>query len=360
MKITLINACYNGFIKPYKRHQITSSYSLSPTVAALSGLAEVEVIDEALDRVAPYRANGDLVVIFTATPDAMRAYELADMYMRQGIHVVLAGLHPTAMTLEALQHCNSVVRGEPERLWSGILSDFREGQLKPLYCTVSDILDNSDFYSIDETVSKLICNGQHLIELNTHALNYERAYLFELFKAMKHLSIHWTAESIISIADDKVLLEAAIDAGLRKVIVGIEAPFDNILKPKQSIQQLRELGLAVECRMIFGLDTHDNQIFDRTWSYVQELGIDICHPTILTPYPGTLIYDELEQEGRILTKDWSQYDGEHTVFVPANMSPGELESGVYNFAFRNRSADELIHKKEWKEKRFVSAMCVDF
>jgi radical SAM superfamily enzyme YgiQ (UPF0313 family) len=79
---------------------------------------------------------------------------------------------------------------------------------------------------------------------------------------------------------------------------------------------------------VFGLDEDTPDVFLKTAKFAVEAKIDLPRFAIVTPFPGTALYRRLESEGRILTKNWELYDGQHAVFQPANMSVDELVRGT--------------------------------
>ncbi|MDI3496692.1 MAG: hypothetical protein PWQ40_61 [Archaeoglobus sp.] len=160
---------------------------------------------------------------------------------------------------------------------------------------------------------------------------------------MRELNIKWVGETSIKIAEDDELLKLAAESGLKYLVAGIETPsskalksigkgFFDVSKVKEYIGKLHDYGVIVDSVMIFGFDDHDKNIFKETLDFVHRIDLDMAWPAILIPYPGTPIFEKFEKEGRILTKDWSKYDGNHVVFKPKLMSPEELEEGVKWFA----------------------------
>jgi len=87
--------------------------------------------------------------------------------------------------------------------------------------------------------------------------------------------------------------------------------------------------MAIYGSFMFGFDQDDENIFDDTYGFIRKSEIDIVYFHILTPFPGTPLYNKYESEKRILTKDWSKYDLEHVVFQPNKMTPEELLQGVF-------------------------------
>lgn len=110
---------------------------------------------------------------------------------------------------------------------------------------------------------------------------------------------------------------------------------------KNSIELLHSNGISIQGCFIFGFDHDKRTVFESTVQRVNELKIDIPRYAILTPYPGTKLHKRLEAEGRIISRDWSEYDTRHVVFQPAEMSAGELFQGyrdAYEWTFSMASS----------------------
>ena len=87
-------------------------------------------------------------------------------------------------------------------------------------------------------------------------------------------------------------------------------------------------------RSVFGFDNDAPAIFGETVDFLEAAGVQNATFNILTPFPGTRLYQRLEAEGRILTRDWSKYNGRaDVVFRPKQMNPAELLAG-YEYAAR--------------------------
>ena len=147
-------------------------------------------------------------------------------------------------------------------------------------------------------------------------------------------------ETSINLAKDQELLELAARSGMRWVLVGLESASAEALKDmgkgfvkteqvKELVGRFNALGIEVDSAFIFGMDEHDSSIFKNTYDYAKEIGLQSTHSVIMIPFPGTPVYRQLEQEGRLLTKDWSKYDGAHVVFEPKKMTSRELDEGAY-------------------------------
>jgi len=126
------------------------------------------------------------------------------------------------------------------------------------------------------------------------------------------------------------------------LLLGLETPdmeslkmmnkgFAEITKAKRRINTLHKYNIMVDSAMMFGLDGHKQSIFDETIQFVKDVELDIVHAVVPIPFPGTRFYKELWANDRILTKDWSKYDGRHLVFEHKYLSPADIEAGIKHF-----------------------------
>lgn len=404
MKICLIKASASGAFKDYKAFMGAPPQSVYSVAAATPEQYEItDVIDETSDRPAPETLDVDLVAIFMSTPDAFRGYELAKRYKTQGITVVFGGLHATFLPDEVLQHGDVVLKGEAESSWAEMLRDFEYGQLQQSYeqaastdlaqlynypheymdlspyqglgsvvvsrgckfhcsyCTVHRFFKEFRKRPVGQVVDEIKSSGLEYIELHADNLIADREYALELFTALKPLKIQWLAEATINIAEHDEVLEAAADSGLFYLLSGIETPSRQALKAagkgfirvdrtKEYIRKLHEYGIAVDSAMLFGFDEHSPNIFEETLEFVDDVELDVCHSVIVTPYPGTLLYERLEQEGRILHHDWSRYDGTEAVFQPKQMTAPELEEGMQWFYDKYHSLGRSLSRRFTKAR----------
>jgi radical SAM superfamily enzyme YgiQ (UPF0313 family) len=173
----------------------------------------------------------------------------------------------------------------------------------------------------------------------------DKAWGKELCRHLIPLGVKWFTETDITVADDEELLELMRDAGCRQVLIGLESPvrgagaLDGIemrdnAKAKWApryLERLRRIqahGITVNGCFILGLDGHGPEIFEQVLEFGLEVPLFDVQITVLTPFPGTPLHDRLAAEGRILTRNWELYDGQHVVFQPAAMTVAELQDGT--------------------------------
>jgi radical SAM superfamily enzyme YgiQ (UPF0313 family) len=183
----------------------------------------------------------------------------------------------------------------------------------------------------------------------------DKQYAASLCEALTPLKIQWYGLATTLLCDDLPLLDLFAQSGCRGLLMGLESlssrnlsdnhkAFNHPDKYLQVVQRLHERGIALQGCFVFGLDDDTAEVFQRTAEFAVEAQIDLPRFAIVTPFPNTGLYGQLEREGRILTKNWELYDGQHAVFQPAQMTVAELERGTehaWKYAYRWKS---IVHR----------------
>jgi radical SAM superfamily enzyme YgiQ (UPF0313 family) len=174
------------------------------------------------------------------------------------------------------------------------------------------------------------------VDLNLIA---DRGYAARLFTALIPLRVQWYGLATVLLAEDEELLSLAQRSGCKGILMGLESisrenlraskkGFNSPEKFKELVRVLHRHGIALQGCFVFGLDHDTPEVFLETARFAVEARIDLPRFAVVTPFPGTALYQRLEKEGRILTRDWELYDGQHVVFQPAGMSVDELQRGI--------------------------------
>ncbi|MFQ5442619.1 MAG: B12-binding domain-containing radical SAM protein [Thermodesulfobacteriota bacterium] len=368
------------------------------TIAALTPSDwEVEIHDARV-RPVDYGAAVDLVGITGLTSEIPGAYEIADRFRARGVSVVMGGVHVSALPDEALEHADAVVIGEAERVWAGLLEDFKRGGLKKKYkaglCDMKNmavprrgLLDRamygSGFNTLQATrgcpfncdyctVTSFFGNefrvrpaGEVIEEirgLETGEFFFmddnivgRAGYAKELFEKLIPLKLIWGGQASITMAKSPELLKLYAKSGGRYAFIGFESLSQkNLEKMKkgwnsadsysESIKKIHGAGISIVASFVFGLDDDDKDVFQNTYDFIMENKINAAQFHILTPLPGTETYRELERDGRITERDWSRYHTGEVVFSPRGMSAGELLNG-YHGIFRKTYSMKNILKR---------------
>jgi len=369
-----------------------------PHIAAITPKEyEVKIVNENYTNL-DFNEECDLVGISCYTMTAPRVYEIADEFRRRGKTVVLGGYHPTAMPEEAIQHADSVLKGMAEASWPKLLKDFENGKLKKFYerdhdfniedvppirrdlikhnpilgaiqwtrgcgnkcefCAISSFCNQGVMRRpIKTVVEELKQMPNNLFIFHDPHLTSSPRYARELFKEMIRQKINksWLANGTTNVLGkiDDEFLSLARKAGCLEWFVGFEsvsqAALDGTKKThnkvedfKKLIKRLHDHGMAVQGGIIFGFDEDTPDIFDLTIEKMYEFEIDIVEVNILTPYPGTPLFERLERDGRILTRDWSRYNQVDVVFQPKNMTVKELFEGTRKVAKKFYSIPNIV------------------
>jgi radical SAM superfamily enzyme YgiQ (UPF0313 family) len=165
------------------------------------------------------------------------------------------------------------------------------------------------------------------------------AYAKELFTALIPLKITWGGLATTIIAWDEELLDLAARSGCRGLLIGFETLSQEALLETNKafnmrqdyyevVRRVHERGIGIQGTFVFGFDHHTRDTFAETVDFAIGANIDLPRYAVLTPFPGTPLFDRLKREGRILTEDWTLYDGQHVVYQPRQLSAEALLRGT--------------------------------
>lgn len=355
-----------------------------PTLAALVPKdlnAEIHCYDEGISEI-PDNLTAEIVGLTVITGTAPRAYALAQRLRQRGCTVVLGGPHVTLLPDEAQQYADSIVVGYAEDEWPRLLRDHQAGQLRARYVQSPDFsltgrplpdrsvlpegryltadvfeatrgcVHNCSFCvvpaawgrkpwqkPVEAVIEDLRRRGARraiFVDLN---LISDKDYAARLFEALIPLKIHWYGLATTLLGDDLPLLDLAAASGCRGLLMGLESISTRALKGSHKafndpqnyprvVQELHRRGIALQGCFVFGLDEDTPDVFLKTARFAVDCAIDLPRFAIVTPFPGTGLYQELDAQQRILTRNWELYDGQHVVFQPAQMSVEQLQRGT--------------------------------
>jgi radical SAM superfamily enzyme YgiQ (UPF0313 family) len=341
----------------------------------------IRFIDEHAEPI-DFNIKTDVVGVSFSTPLAPRAYEIGDEFRRRGVPVIFGGYHATFLPDEALKHCDSVCIGEAEPVWPRMLHDLEHWKLgrsyhsvarmdllrwRPLrkaqwdsdsheilnvvmagrgcpracdFCSVTEFFGNTYRHRpVGEIVKEIEELGNRFVLLGDDNIVADRVFTAELFRAMEPLKIHWMGQGTLTIADDPELVTLAARSGCRGIFIGLDSltrenlessgkGFCDVSRYAECVSRLTDAGIAVLAGFVFGFDNDDYRVFDRTVKFIRETSLIATQIAILTPFPGTRLYDRLAREQRIFDRDWAHYDCRHVVFNPKRMTAAELQDGT--------------------------------
>jgi radical SAM superfamily enzyme YgiQ (UPF0313 family) len=225
---------------------------------------------------------------------------------------------------------------------------------KPLQKPVADVVADIRQHG----ARKLI-----FVDLNLIA---DREYARQLFIALTPLKIQWYGLATVLLAEDAELLELTAQSGCKGLLMGLESisvqnlrqshkGFNSPEKYFEVVNRLHGHGIALQGCFVFGLDQDEPDAFLKTAEFAVQARIDLPRFAIVTPFHNTALYKRLESEGRILTRNWEQYDGQHVVFRPARMSVSELQRGTelawkHAYSFRSIARRIAYSPAPWPVK----------
>jgi len=387
---------------------ISSAFKLQrvnlPLLAALTPPSHtMTIVDESF---APDDINQDvdLVGITVMTDIALRAYKIADTYRQKAVKVVMGGIHPTVLPDEALEHADAVVVGEAEGIWPRLVSDAASGQMQRLYRAGQmtdlkglpkprrDLLPrityegytpipigvetsrgcpyDCEFCSIGQTmgrqyrvrpVQEVIAeiesiDSPHLFFVDD-ALGLNRNVAKQLFTEMIPLRRLWLGQGTVSLAEDLELLRLMRRSGCKGLLIGFESVQKGTQNEVKKIKNLRidfyeamrrfhGEGFGILGAFVFGSDYENKDVFEQTLEFILEGRLECIELRILTPYPGTQLYERLLREGRLCVRDWwlRGYPSDTLLFQPKGMTADELISGFARLTRQTYSFGGMIRR----------------
>ena len=326
----------------------------------------------------------DIFCISTMTSTAPRAYQLADRIRAEsGAKVIIGGMHASVLPEEALDHADQVIVGEGE----SVILDVIEGRIKDkivrtklschldkvpfpdysllktpcdcanvmttrgcpyacTFCTTSRMFAPYRQRSVDSVIEEI----RMYKEMGFRYMNFEDDNFTADKERAKEICRRMIEENLIfketfffgrvDMAEDEELMELLSKAHLNRVLIGIESlnqdALDEIHKGQRpsdierAALKCREYKIRLIASVVLGMDSDSREDIRKAVAFAKTVDAYQLQPAILTPYPGTPVYERLVQEGRMVIHDWSQYDMMNVTFAPANMTAWELQEEFYH------------------------------
>jgi radical SAM superfamily enzyme YgiQ (UPF0313 family) len=399
MKLKLIipgwsrTSIWKGFMFRFPYLSVTTLAALTP-----AGW-DITIADE---NVSPldFDEQVDLVGITALTPLAPRAYEIAAEFRKRGVKVVMGGFHATWLPEEAGRHVDTVVIGEAESVWKEILADFTDDRMQRVYqgkksegisgvpVARRDLLDRSGYFFINTmqttrgcpfdcefcSVTAFYGHSYRMrpldeVEKELHSLKGNANFLFivddniagspdyakELFRVFKKFRFKWLSQASVTFAENSELLRLAQESGCFGMFMGFESlsqdalnrlnkRFNKAEKYAELIKRIHDHGMGIQGSFIFGYDWDTRDTFEEVLEFVEKVRLDSVLFTILTPFPGTRVFERMKRDERLITEDWRLYDMAHAVFRPKNMEPEELETKFLEANRKFYSAGSMLKR----------------
>ncbi|HLA90902.1 MAG TPA: radical SAM protein [Gemmatimonadaceae bacterium] len=395
-----------GFVNRGK--VIASLPSLGLLVVAALTPAEHDVTYLEVDVMPETLPDFDLVGISTFSAQADEAYVLADRYRARGAKVVMGGTHASLLPDEALGHVDAVVCGGAEDVWPALLEDAKAGTMRPVYrganrgfyaerepvvprfdllvgrpynritiqtsrgcpldcdfCAASKIFtpryEQKPVAAVERELRRVVSLFERpFLEFADDNTFVNRAWSEEFLRMLATFGLRWFTETDVRVADHPGLPKLMYDAGCYQVLIGFESPSAESLagidrsnwKAKRrgeylrAIDTLQSAGVTVNGCFIVGLDADTPGIFEQVNDFVRESGLIEVQVTVLTPFPGTRLYDRLKREGRLLQERfWDRCTLFDVNFTPKQMTVDELESGL-RWLFRELYSEQATNRRK--------------
>ncbi len=353
------------------------------TLAALTPRdIDVTIEDENVQEI-EFQDRPDLVAVSIMTPLANRGYAIADRFRELSVPVVVGGFHATWMAEEAAAHADAVVLGEAEPNWPRVVDDFRKGNLQKFYRTEGrpelqnlpiprrDLLKKGAYFftntmqvsrgcpfqcdfcsvtaffgntcrlrplpEVQREVELLLRKTDFIFFVDDNIIG-SREYARDLFSMLKEHRIKWVSHASINIAENDELLKLAGESGCHGLFIGFESLSQETLRSHHKavnradrygelIRKIHDHGIGIEGSFIFGSDEDDSSVFRQVVDFAEETKLDAVVLAVMTPSPGTRMYEQYSREDRILSRNWDLYDMGHVVFQPRKMTVEELQKG---------------------------------
>ena len=380
----------------FGKHVLTPTLALTSFAGATPGHWKLAYWDENLLHGAPPSTpTPEVVGITVHLTFSKRAFELAAWYRSRGSKVILGGLHVLSCPEECSPHADALAIGDGIQLWPQILRDVERGSLKAVYRAMyeteysndpkprRDLLPRRSFltttsliatrgchnrcgfcflsteglrmpYKVRDTnqvVDEFMADNQPYAVFIDNNLGSRPDYLKALCRAMRPLAKIWSAAVTLDVTDDPNLIREMALAGCTGVFIGFESLSDaNITQARKRAPRtkdyarrvaiLHDHGIQVNGSFVLGFDEDRRDVFATTAGWIEENRLECATFHILTPYPGTPLFRQMQSQGRLLHQDWSRYDTAHVVFRPNQMTPEELAQGygwIYQRLFSHRS-----------------------
>lgn len=397
-----------GFVRRGK--VISSMPSLGLLTLAACTPKDMEIDYREIEEVSQLEGMGkyDLVAISSFAAQIYEAYRVADILRREGTTVVMGGLHVSSLPKEAKEHADAVIIGEGEAVWEHVITDLRSGKLKPFYSSFEkapfdlskaplprfDLLDidkynritiqtsrgcihNCEFCAssrlispwyrqkpvekVMEEVDRIVKRWEHpFIEFADDNSFVNKKWTQHFLMALSKRKVRWFTETDISIADNDEALHLLRESGCRQLLIGFESVSKKSLngidssnwklagrdKYLEAIHKIQSKGISVNGCFITGLDGDGPHVFEEIRDFIFESKLIEAQVTVLTPFPGTKLYERLRLEGRLLKeKYWDSCTLFDVNFKPKNMSVHDLEKGLL-WLFREIYSEAAFSKRK--------------
>lgn len=373
----------------------------------------VTIVNENIEDI-NYSAEVDLVGI-TVTVDVFNsAIQISKRFRARGVAVIVGGIHITTQPEIPPDYFDAICVGMAEGYWLDVLKDFEERKLKKIYKVDEQVacknIASPDYSAIDRkkylysnviTTSRgcpyacdfcynsaknatayikrpikhviqdiLALKSKHIMFIDDNLIG-DPKWTFKFLQAIKGLNIKWNAAISANIINHLDLLDLMKETGCKSLFIGFETinqkslndvnkKQNDISKYERIVREIHNRGIMINASVVFGLDNDDRSVFDETLRWAIENKIETVTAHILTPYPGTRLYQQMLDEHRIIDYDLSHYNTANVVFMPKNMTPDELYNGYINFYKELYSTGNIFKRLPKDRKQWIPYILFNF
>jgi len=379
-----------------------------PLLAALAPDWEVELCIEAIEDI-PFDTDADLIGIGSMGHSLVRGEEIAKEFKARGKTVVVGGYMASLIPAMTITGCDAVVVGDAEVAWPRLLADYAAGRLQQFYedklTTLSTPLPRyemvtnkriGDFLPVQAgrgcpkscTFCSIAClyRGKYLrreipevmrdiraikdlgfkkfLLIDDNILS-DRRYARALCDQIATLDMEWSSQCSLELAKDPELLKAMVDSGCSTLSFGIETVTEsNLIKVNKKwchpeeygvlLARLREAGILVATEMMIGMEDDTAESLRRTARFVIENKIAAPKFYIVTPIPGTPLFVQMRDSGKLVHDDVRRYSPSKAAINTANLTAGEIDAlfwEVYRevYSVKNILRRLVLTKQFWKQ-----------
>lgn len=375
---------------------------------------EVKCVSETSEPI-PWDEHWDIVGLSgMGGAGVIRGYQLAKAFKEKGALIVMGGIAITLFKNENTRpFADVIINGEAEDTWPRFLQDYLNKEVKATYdmvkvpdvrsfpapdykkfdskyygfwrpvqatrgcpfpctfCSISEFFKRSyrkrPVEQVIRDVRAAKASGSKYIAFIDDNIGVDFNYCKELWKALIPEKIIWVSQCSLHIAKNEEMLELAYKSGCRILSFGIETVNSDSLvqvekewnEPnnyEEAFKKIKSHGIEISTEMILGLDGDDETVFDKTFDFLMRNRIALPRMYILTPVPGTPMYDQLDAEGRIFDYDIQKYVGGSAVFHPKNMSAETLQQGYWNLYKKLYSSRNIMKRLRGNDAKLNTFM----
>jgi radical SAM superfamily enzyme YgiQ (UPF0313 family) len=362
---------------------------------------EVRLVHETVEPI-PYGEPWDLVGITGMGSGIVRAWHIADAFRERGTKVVIGGIAATLVGPDrSLEHADAVVSGEAEETWPEVVRDFEAGRMRATYRAASpppidtlpvpryDLLDRHklgrwrpvqatrgcphtcDFCSVTaffgghqrrRPVEQVVRDvraakrhGTRYIAFIDDNIGVDWDYCADLWEALIPEQILWMSQCSLHVTEQPGLLGLARRSGCRLLSIGIESvnaeslaihrkAWNRPARYHDALTVIRGEGIEVSTEMMIGLEGDDASVFERTFDFIMDNRIAVPRVFIVTPVPGTPLFDRMRRDGRLLQEDFSRVNGGEVIFRPNRLTVAQLQDGYWKLYRRLMSLPAIVRR----------------